>query len=153
MNGLIGTETPVDDLLQQYFPGRPQSALYQAFESEQAALMAALLMEMRGDGIAEDATRDAEAVYYSEPNVAVDTVEESSVEWDFRADSVVLYGFDAPVAVAFKSPNKQNRLIMLSPNDAPFSLSVSGGLGADTVYYRKQTASDADTTMNVLALK
>lgn len=151
--GLIGTDTPIDDLLEQYFPGAPRNLLYEAFESETNALLAALLMEMRGEDVDQDVTGDSEAVYYSEPNVAVDGIEEGTVEWNFSADTVVVYGFDAPVALAYKAPNKGDRLIPLSPSESPFSLSPPGGLKASTLWYRKQNESDADTTLNVLALK
>jgi hypothetical protein len=150
--GLIGAETPIDDLLEQYFPGRPKSQLYQVFESEQAALMAALLMELRGDDIDQDTSGSEEAVYFSEAGVAVEG-EEQSVEWNFSADTVVIYGFDATLAVAFKSSNKANRLIKLQPDDAPFSLSPPGGLKAGQVWYRKMNDTDADTSFNVLAFK
>jgi len=150
--GLIGAETPIDDLLEQYFPGRPKSQLYQVFESEQAALMAALLMELRGDDIDQDTSGSEEAVYFSEAGVAVEG-EEQSVEWNFSADTVVIYGFDATLAVAFKSSNKANRLIKLQPEDAPFSLSPPGGLGAAQVWYRQLNDTDADTSFNVLAFK
>jgi len=151
--GLIGSETPIDDLLEQYFPGAPRNLLYEAFESETNALLAALLMEMRGDDVDQDVTGDEEAVYYSEPGVAVEDVAQDTVEWNFSADTVVLYGFNAPVTVAYKAPNKENRLIPLSPSESPFSLSPPGGLSASTLWYRKQTESDANTTLNVLALK
>lgn len=151
--GLIGADTPIDDLLAQYFPDRPSSELYQAFESEQSALMAALLMEMRGDDIDQDVTGQQEAVYFSEPGVEVDSIEEDTVDWQFSADSVVLYGFDATMAVAFKAANKGNRLITLDPDDAPFSLSPPGGLRASQVWYRKKNATDADTSFNLLAFK
>jgi len=150
--GLIGAETPIDDLLEQYFPGRPKSQLYQVFESEQAALMAALLMELRGDDIDQDTSGSEEAVYFSEAGVAVEG-EEQSVEWNFSADTVVIYGLDTTLAVAFKSPNKANRLIKLQPDDAPFSLSPPGGLKAGQVWYRKMNDTDADTSFNVLAFK
>jgi hypothetical protein len=152
MSGLIGTETPVDDLLEQYFPGRPRSMLYQAFESEQAALMAALLMEMRGDEVDQEATTQ-ESVYYAEPNLAVDTVEEQTVEWKFNADSVVVYGFDAPIAVAFKAPNKTARLIRLTAEQEPFTLSPPGGLNASQMWYRKLNEDDPDTSLNIIANK
>ena len=150
--GLIGAETPIDDLLEQYFPGRPKSQLYQVFESEQSALMAALLMELRGDDIDQDTSGSEEAVYFSMAGVAVEG-EEQSVAWNFAADTVVIYGFDATLAVAFKSPNKANRLIKLQPDDAPFSLSPPGGLKAGQVWYRKMNDTDADTSFNVLAFK
>jgi hypothetical protein len=151
--GLIGSETPIDDLLDQYFPGAPENLLYEAFESEQAALMAALLMEMRGDDVDQDVSGDSEAVYFSEAGVAVEGIEEQSVAWNFSADTVVIYGFDATLAVAFKAPNKANRLIKLQPDDAPFSLSPPGGLGAAQVWYRKLNDTDANTSFNVLAFK
>ena len=150
--GLIGSETPIDDLLDQYFPGAPRNLLYEAFESEQSALLAALLMEMRGDDVDQDVSGDSEAVYFSEAGVAVEG-EEQSVAWNFAADTVVIYGFDATLAVAFKSPNKANRLIKLQPDDAPFSLSPPGGLKAGQVWYRKMNDTDADTSFNVLAFK
>jgi hypothetical protein len=151
--GLIGTESPIDDLLDQYFPGAPSNLLYEAFEDETNALLAALLMEMRGDDVDQDVSGDSEAVYFSRPGVAVESVEEQTVEWDFSADTVVVYGFDAPLTIAYKAPNKGDRFIPLSPTESPFSLSPPGGLAASTLWYRKQTESDADTTLNVLALK
>ena len=151
--GLIGSETPIDDLLDQYFPGAPPTLLYEAFESEQSALLAALLMEMRGDDVDQDVSGDSEAVYVSKPGVTVTGIEEDNVEWNFSADTVVVYGFDEPIAIAYKSQNKADRLIPLSPAEAPFSLSPPGGLGASTLWYRKQNEGAADTSLNVLALK
>lgn len=151
--GLIGAETPVDDLLEQYFPGRPKNSLYQAFESEQAALMAAMLMEMRGDDVDQDVGGQEEAVYHSKPGIPVDSVQEDKHEWDFSADTVVVYGFDSPVAVAYKAPNKDNRLIPLTTTQEPFTLSPPGGLGASTLWYRKMNEDDSDTSLNIIALK
>lgn len=151
--GLIGSETPIDDLLDQYFPGAPRNLLYEAFESETNALLAALLMEMRGTDVDQDVTGDSEAVYYSEAGIGVNEIAEKEVSWDFSADSVTVYGFDQPLAIAFKSPNKGDRLIKLSPEEAPFTVAPPDGLGASTVWYRKQTESQTATSFNVLALK
>lgn len=151
--GLIGADTAVDDLLAQYFPGRPNNLVYEAFESEQSALMAALLMEMRGDDIDQDVSGDKESTYYCEANIPVDSVEEETEQWDFTADTVVVFGFDAPIAIAYKDSNKSNRTIPLTPSEAPFSLSPPGGLGASQLWFSKQSKSDTDTTINVLALK
>jgi len=151
--GLVGSGTPIDDLLEQYFPGAPRNLLYESFENETNALLAALLMEIRGDDVDQDVSGDSEAVYFSRPSVAVESVEEQTVEWDFSADTVVVYGFDAPLTIAYKAPNKGDRFIPLSPAASPFSLSPPGGLAASTLWYRKQTESDANTTLNVLALR
>ncbi|WP_058992720.1 hypothetical protein [Haloarcula sp. CBA1127] len=151
--GLIGADTPIDDLLEQYFPGAPRNVLYEAFEDETNALLAALLMEMRGDDIDQNVSGNSEAVYYSEPGVPVDDTDEETVSWDFAADTVVVYGFDSPIVVAFKATNKADRFIPLTPSDAPFSLSPPGGLGASKLWYRKMTEGDASTSLNVLALK
>jgi len=151
--GLIGSDTPIDDLLRQYFPGVPENLLYELFENETNALLAALLMELRGDDVDQDVTGDSEAVYYSEPGVEVTSTNEDTVEWDFSADTVIVYGFDAPVSVAFKGPNKADRSIQLTTTQEPFTLSPPGGLKASKLWYRKQTDSGEDTTLNVVALK
>jgi len=151
--GLIGTDTPIDALLAQSFPGAPRNLLYEAFENETNALLAALLMEMRGDDVDQDVTGESEAVYYSEPDVDVTGTDEDTVSWEFSADTVVVYGFDAPISVAFKDENKGDRAIPLTVTQEPFTLSPPGGLKASKMWYRKQDNSDPDTTLNVVALK
>ncbi len=153
MTGLIGTDTPIDDLLEQYFPGAPRNLLYEAFEDETNALLAALLMEMRGDDVDQDVSGETEAVYHSNAGIPVTSTSEETEEWDFMADTVVVYGFDAPLTVAFKSPNKTDRDIPLTSTEAPFSLSPPGGVSTSKLWYRKTTESAADTTLNVLALR
>lgn len=151
--GLVGTDTPIDDLLEQYFPGAPRNLLYEAFESEQSALLAAMLMELRGEDVDQDVTGDAEAVYYAENGVVVNTTTEDKVEWDFTADAVTIFGFDQPITVAFKDTNKDNREIHLSPSNAPFSVSPPGGLKTSTMWYSKQDTADEDTSLNLLAFR
>ncbi|NLV08729.1 hypothetical protein GOC74_02095 [Halomicrobium mukohataei] len=150
--GLIGSDTPVDDLLGEYFPGAPNNLLYEVFEDETNALLAALLMEMRGDDIDQGTSGETEARYYSEPGVVVDEEIEDTVRWDFAASTVVLYGFDEPIVIGMQSPNKANREIPLSPSEAPFSLSQPGGIDTSTVWYRLQEGA-ASTSLNVLALR
>ncbi len=149
--GIVGTGTPVDAVLSEYLPERPDNLLYQAFESETNALLFALLMEHRGDRNPDDAAE--EAVYHAGMGIDVDTDEEDTVEWDFPASAVTVYGFDEPVSVAFKGPNTDDREIKLGPSQAPFSLAPEGGLRASKLWYRKPNNTTNDTTINVVALR
>ena len=149
-NQIIGAETPIDDLIREYFPETPNSMLYELFESDHAMLTAALLMEMRGERAEDDRDGAAEAVYSSLPNQDV-TETEQSVSWGFSASTVVIWGFDENVDIAFKDTNKGDRRIPLTPSEAPFSLSPPGGLDASKVWYQTQGA--VSTSLNVLALR
>lgn len=153
--GLIGTDTPIDDLLEQYFPGAPRNLLYEAFESEEAALLAALLMEQRGDGADGESGGDSEAVYYStETPITVDSAAEGEpVEFDFSASTVTVFGHDAPVQVAFKGTNKPDRLITLSPDTPSLELSGVNGLGASRMWVSKKDDDDPDTQVSAIAIK
>lgn len=147
--GLIGSETPIDDLIAEYFGEIPDNVLYDLAEDEGTALLACLLMEMRGEQT--DETDDAQATYYSAEGVTVTSTEENSVGWDYAADSVMIYGFDAPLYVAFKDASNTDREIPLSPDNAPFTLAPSGGLGTSEMWYRKQTSDGSDTSFNLVA--
>lgn len=153
--GLVGSETPIDDLLAQYFPGRPNSVMYDLFESEQTALLAALLMELRGDDVDQTVTGDSEPVYYStgEDPITVDSAEEDTVEWDFTASTAILYGFDQPIHVAYKAPNKPNRIVALTQRDSPFTLSGVDGINASQLYYRLPEEGATPTSFNLIAVK
>jgi len=154
--GLIGSETPVDDLLRDYFPNRPRNALYQVFESEQSALLAALVMEMRGESTDSDEADDAEATYWTtEQAVTVGTDDVTTLAWGFPATEVLLYGFDQPIHVAFKGPNQANRDIPLNPGDGdePAEFSPSNGLGASQAWVRTQDSATDATTIKAVAFR
>lgn len=88
--------------------------------------------------------------YHStESELPVTSTEEEKHSWDFVADEIAIYGFDAPIYVAFNDPENDDRLIPLSPEDEPFSLSIS----TSKIHYRKQSPNDANTSINVIALK
>jgi len=136
--GLIGTETPVDDLLSQYFPGRPDNLAYQVFESEQTALLAALLLEQQGGGGRGDEEVPADASYDAK-TVAVDG-KESKTKWGYQANTVLIMGFAEPLEVAFKQPGKRDRWIPLSASDHdPAEFSPGDGLGASRLWLRTQS--------------
>ncbi|ELZ22400.1 hypothetical protein C475_17848 [Halosimplex carlsbadense 2-9-1] len=148
--GLIGSETPIDDLIAEYFGEGPNSLLYEVAEDEGTALLACMLMEMRGQR-GEEA--DAEAAYYSETDVSVSTTDEKSIAWDYSASSVLIYGFDAPITVAFKPRKRADRDIPLTSAEAPFSVAPPGGLGASELYYRKTSESASNTSFNMVAFE
>ncbi|WP_121822835.1 hypothetical protein [Halostella salina] len=153
--GLIGPDSAIDDLLADYFGGRPESWLYQVFESEQAALTAAVLMELRNDGTQREDPDDAEARYYSSgiDPIDVESVEGDSISWDFSASTVVVKDFDAPIVIALKNTNKLDREIYLTPDDTPFSISGANGVNTSELWYRKPGQQYDNTSIRVVALK
>jgi|GEM_PF-3029670 len=142
--GLIGSETPIDSLIAEYFGDVPDNVLYDLIEDEGTALLACLLMEMRGQRIENDtaeATYDAfeglEAEYPDTDIGETATPIESEVEWGYPAGSVVIYNLDKPLYVAFKEGGT-NRFVPVGPEDTPFSLAPPGGLDASQMWYRRQ---------------
>ncbi|MCJ0620107.1 hypothetical protein JZX76_11475 [Haloarcula hispanica] len=157
--GTTGTGTAFDLLLNEYFPQRADDALFQAFENETDALLAALLIETQkanGDDPEfpqEQRPQNQEASYFTtEQPLPVDSVSEERLDFDFPATSVTIWGFDAPVYVSFKSTGDQ-RKIPLTPSESPFNLAPEGGLGASSIWIRKPDESSADTQIKVLALQ
>jgi hypothetical protein len=148
---LFGQGTPIDDVLAHYFPaGDRAGTLGQLVEDEQTLLLAALLMEMRGDSIDVDTTGDETAEYVSRTVTVTDS--EDSESWDFTADTVVVWGFDEPVTIAFKAQNTNDREIPLTTGQDPFSLSPPGGLSTSEVWFKLGSGVAGDTTINLLAL-
>ena len=87
--------------------------------------------------------------FATESSVPVESVEEKALNWEFQADEVAIYGFDAPIFVAFKNKEEDNRLIPLKPEDEPFSIKIT----APGMYFRKASEDTSDTTIRVVALK
>jgi hypothetical protein len=106
-----------------------------------------------GDVPLEESGGGDKAEYFSKPRVTVDSTEEDSVEWEFNAETVVVWGITSEVELAFKQEDEDNRLIPVTGSDSPFSLSPPGGLGAKKLWYSKPDSSVNDTEMNILALK
>lgn len=105
-----------------------------------------------GDVPLEESGGGEEAEYFSKPGISVDSTKENSVGWDFKAETVVVWGITSPVELAFKQGDEDNRLIPLTQSDSPFSISPPGGLGAERLWYKMQNDGDS-TTLNVLALR
>jgi len=147
--GLIGPDSPIDQLLAEYFGELPEGWVYEAFESEQSALLAALLIEQQGGSTSQESESNAEAVYYSsgESGLTV-TTNEQSESWDFTATSVVVWGWSEDILVSFKGPNRTDREIPLAASRESLSLDVR----TSEVWYRRQSSATADTNINVLAV-
>ncbi|USZ73233.1 hypothetical protein [Natronosalvus halobius] len=158
--GNIGTTSPIDNLLAPYFPGR-DGLLHQLLEDENAALQAAILMELqRQNGNDPLEARDErpdqqEAEYFvTEQPLPVTSVNQTDqhINWGFPATSVQVWGFDAPIYVAFRESG-DNRLIPLDPKDAPYNAGPEGGLGSSSIWIRKPSEGTNDTTIKVKAYK
>jgi hypothetical protein len=158
--GSTGTGTAFDLLLNEYFPQRADDALFQAFENETDALLAAVLIELQRQNSGSDPQYPQDqrpesqtASYFTtEEPQTVDTVDEKKLDFDFPAKSVTVWGFDEPLYVSFAGTG-DNRRIPLTPAEAPFTVAPEGGLGASSVWVRKPTESSADTQIKVLALQ
>ena len=146
--GLIGPDSPIDELLTDYFGELPDGWVYEAFEDETNALLAAILIEQAGINPSETDS-DQEAIYYStgEDGLTV-TTDEDSKEWDFTATSVAVWGWDEDILVAFKGQNRENRWIPLSSSRKSLSMDT----GASGVWYRRQDSATANTDLHVLAV-
>jgi hypothetical protein len=146
--GTIGPDSPIDELLADYFGELPEGWAYELFEDETNALLAALLIEQSGRNPSETAS-NLDAVYYSSGEDGLDvTDEEQSKDWDFTATSVALWGWEEPILVAFKDQNRKDRWIPLPKNRATLSFETT----ASEVWYTLQDGAQADTTLNVLAV-
>jgi hypothetical protein len=151
VSDLIGRGTVIDDILADYFPEESRAGvLGQLVEDEQTLLLAALLVEQRGEPVDQDTTGSREAEYLSRELTA--TAEEDSTSWDWTASTVVLYGFDEPIDIAFKSPGQPDRIIPVTPSEAPFSLAPPGGLDTSEVWYSLGDGASSDTQFTLLAL-
>ncbi|WP_306056967.1 hypothetical protein [Natronococcus wangiae] len=160
MTGYIGTNSPIDALLTQYFPGR-DGLLHQLLEDENAALQAAMLVElqrMNGNDPLEardDRPDQQQAEYFvTEQPMPVTSVSESDqhINWGFPARSVTVWGFDEPIYVAFRESG-DNRKIPLDPSDSPYHEAPEGGLHASAIWVRKASEDSNDTTVKIKANK
>ncbi|WBE14012.1 hypothetical protein CWS96_gp01 [Saline Natrinema sp. J7-1 virus 1] len=159
--GKMGTGTAIDQLLGDYFPSREGDFWHQAFESETDVLLAALLLEMKrsnGDDptLPGDQRPDQqEAEYFTtEEPLPVDSTneDEQSLNWEFPAKSVTLWGFTEPIYVSFRESG-EFRKIPLTPSESPFTVAPEGGLGASCIWVRKANSDTNDTEIKILALQ
>jgi len=92
---------------------------------------------------------ESRGYYSTEEPIAVDSVQEDSIEWDFLSEEVAVYGFDQPIYIAFNDPENNNRLIPLDANDESFSM----GIATRKLWYRLPSGSSTPTSIRVIAKK
>ena len=152
----IGPDSQVERILQDYglsATSWPDDLV----ENDTDRLLLALLLEQRGESALEATNTESEdrqeaAYFVTEEPLPVTSTEEGQLNWGFPASSVTIWGFDAPVYVAFRS-NGNNRRIPLTPSESPFNLAPEGGLDSSMIRIRKPTEESNDTEIKVLALK
>lgn len=149
----IGTNTYIDNLLAEYLPPERanHSMISEVFESERNALLFAILTELRGNTATAE---DNETANYISTNQVAES-DEQSVNWGFSAGTVVLYGFDQPIQVAFKEPGTPGREITLNPDDGdePAEFAPLGGLNTAEMWFKTTPAATGDTVIRTLAFE
>ena len=126
-------------------------------ENDTNRLLLALLLEQRGENALEaidtqpDDSQEAGYFVTEEPLPVVSTDEER-LNWGFPANTVNVWGFDAPIYVAFRSEGNY-RKIPLQPSESPFSVSPEGGIDASSIWVSKPDSTTNDTEIKVLALQ
>jgi len=97
-------------------------------------------------------TSDDAAYWTSEDPITVNSENYNSVNWPFKAGTVVIFGFNSDIVVKFDSNIDDNNEIFLTGSDSPFSVSGVSGLGATEVSYKLQSGA-SNTEFKVIALK
>jgi len=87
--------------------------------------------------------------YATEQPVAVDSFQEETIEWDFLAEEVAVFGYDKPIYIAFNDPENSNRLIPLNPKEESFSM----GISTRKLWYRLPSPNADPTSIKVVAKK
>ncbi|ELY71093.1 hypothetical protein C489_02026 [Natrinema versiforme JCM 10478] len=152
----IGPDSPIERVLEDYGVGA-SSWSEDLVESDTERLLLALLLEQRGENALEaldtESEDSQEAGYFvTEEPLPITTAEENRLKWGFPAKSVTVWGFDAPIYVAFRSEGDY-RKIPLDPEDAPFSVSPQGGLGASMARLRLPSSETENTQVKILAME
>lgn len=145
----VGTNTYIDLLLAEYQPDEvsQQGIVGELFEDETNALLYAVLKELRGERAAATSGSGPgkNNVTYTVKEETVDNTEPDKIEWNWPANTVLVYGFDAAINIAFQKDEN----IPLAAEYDPFTLGPDNGLGATELWYSKQSGA-ADTSITVV---
>jgi len=125
-----GPNTYIDRVLAEYQPGdvAQQGWVGEIFEDETNALLAALLMELRGD----NTTAGPAEPEYSVKSVSVESSSRERVEWGFDAHSVVVHQIDDLIDISFQ----KDEPITVTENTEPLVLEFGDRTECTKLWYQ-----------------